>query len=140
MRYAQVGERFGSVFTLSKAEISQFARLSSDFNPLHHDEEFARQTRFGGIIASGPQTTAHFMGVTASYFSQKGAALGLDFHIRFRKPAYPDDPMKIEWMVVDVLFKEKLGGEIVKLEGTLTNSKGEEVLSGLGSVLVTERL
>lgn len=140
MRYAQIGERFSSEVTLSKAEIAEFARLSNDFNPLHHDEAVAKQTRFGGIIASGPQTAAHFMGVTASYFSQKGAALGLDFRIRFRKAAYPDELLRIEWVVMGVEFKEKLKGEIVQLEGSMTNPKGEVVLSGVGSVLVADQL
>lgn len=140
MPYAQIGERFSSEVSFSKSQIAEFARLSGDHNPLHHDEALAQQSRFGSIIASGPQTAAHFMGVTASYFSQQGVALGLDFQIRFRRAAYPDELLRTEWVVTEVEFNAKLGGEIVRLEGTMTNPKGEAVLLGSGTVLVTDKL
>lgn len=140
MRYAEIGESFSDEIRFSTKEISDFARRCGDLNPLHHDAEFARQTRFGGIIASGPQTAAQFMGITATYFSKKGAALGLDFHIQFKKAAYPDEILHSEWTVVSVEWKEKLSGEIVRLEGQMTNPKGEVVLAGTGAILITEKL
>ncbi|MFF9778573.1 MaoC/PaaZ C-terminal domain-containing protein [Streptomyces sp. NPDC013978] len=34
--------------------MANFTGLSSDFYPLHTDEEFAKQTQFGGRIFHGP--------------------------------------------------------------------------------------
>jgi acyl dehydratase len=80
-----VGARITGEVALSLEEIAQFARLSGDLNPLHHDEQYAAQTRFGGVIVSGPQFTSLMMGLTATYFSQETAMPGLEFTFHFRK-------------------------------------------------------
>src|SRR4030067_3150938 len=72
----KVGERFTEEARFSKEEIAEFARLAGDFNPLHHDEEFARANRFQGIIACGPQTASRVLGMTATPFCKRGASPG----------------------------------------------------------------
>ncbi|MER3485942.1 MAG: hypothetical protein C4345_08195, partial [Chloroflexota bacterium] len=39
--------------TVTETDIVMFAGLTGDYNPLHTDEEYARQTLFGGRIAHG---------------------------------------------------------------------------------------
>ncbi len=78
--------------------------------------------------------------MTATYFSKKGASLGLEFTLRFRGPVRPDERLEMVWDVVDVTVKPKLNGEIVKLEGRVTNPAGEAVLTGTGTVLVARSL
>jgi acyl dehydratase len=140
MNYALVGERFGGELLLKTSDIAAFANSIGDYNPIHHDPELAAQTRFGGIIASGPQPAAIFLGLVATYFSRKSAMLGLEFGLKFQKPVFPGQPYRMEWVVAEVEFKEKLKGEIVKLEGQITSAQGEVVLSGTGTVLVTDKL
>lgn len=140
MKYAQVGERFGGEMLLGTADIAAFAKEIGDHNPIHHNPQVAGQTRFGGIIASGPQPAAIFMALTATYFSQSSAMLGLEFSLKFQKPVFPNEPYKMEWVVTEVEFKPKLNGEIVGLQGQVTNSSGEVVLAGTGKVLVVDKL
>ena len=40
---------------IQNQEIQKFARLSGDYNPVHVDEQYARQTMFGGQIVYGVQ-------------------------------------------------------------------------------------
>ena len=101
-RRVRVGERIVGQLSLSLEEIATFARLSGDLNPLHHDEDYARRTRFGGVIACGPQLTSVMMGLTATYFSQGRVMLGLEFTFRFRKAALAGDTIDIVWEVVSV--------------------------------------
>ncbi|WP_370362795.1 MaoC/PaaZ C-terminal domain-containing protein [Desulfopila sp. IMCC35008] len=51
--------------------VSDFANGVGDINPSHHDHEFAKNTRFGRLTASGPHTTALLLSLTASHFSKK---------------------------------------------------------------------
>jgi len=135
-----VGERITEEVRFGKEEIVAFARLAGDFNPLHHDEEFAKTTRFGGIIACGPQTASRFLGMTATHFSKRGASLGLEFTLRFAGPVRPGERLEMVWDVVGVTPKPKLNGVIVKLDGRVTNPAGEVVLTGTGTVLVAHGL
>ncbi len=48
-----VGEIFERIVTFDEQGARTFATLVGDFNPLHHDDEFARKSRFGGLIISG---------------------------------------------------------------------------------------
>src|SRR5207249_11186428 len=117
-----------------------FASAVGDTNPLHHDAEFAAATRFGRLLASGPQTTAHLLALTASHFSQRGAMLGLEFWVRFRQPIYADETITLEWLVVKVTRNERLDGDIVELRGRIKAQDGQTALGAKGRVLVTEKL
>ena len=125
MMHTQPHGRFSAVLALAPDATSAFARVVGDSNPLHHDADFAATTRFGRVLASGPQTTAHLMALTASYFSKRGAMLGLEFWFRFRRPVYADETITLEWLVVAVKESSRLGGEIIDLRGRIHKQNGE---------------
>jgi acyl dehydratase len=140
MMHAQPHERFSAVLALAPEEASAFACAVGDSNPLHHDADFAATTRFGRILASGPQTTAHLMALTASHFAKRGAMLGLEFWFRFRRPVYADETITLEWLVVAVKQSSRLGGEIIDLRGRIRKQNGETAVGAKGRVLVTANL
>ena len=133
-------ERFSSEVTLTPAMVIAFANAAGDNNPIHHDPESAAATRFGKPTASGPHTTALLLALTASHYSKKGAMLGLEFWVRFRRPIYADETIRLEWLVVKVTPNEKLRGEIVELRGRIQGQDGKTALGAKGRVLVTDRL
>jgi 3-hydroxybutyryl-CoA dehydratase len=133
-------ERFSSEVKLSPETVIQFATAAGDNNPIHHDREFAATTRFGRLTASGPQTTALLLALTAAHFSKKGAMLGLEFWVRFRRPIYADETIRLEWMVVRVTPNQKLQGEIVELRGRIKGQDGKTSLGAKGKILITDRL
>jgi len=118
---------------------SAFAHAVGDSNPLHHDAEYAAASRFGRLLASGPQTTAHLLALTASHFSNRGAMLGLEFWVRFRRPVYADETITLEWLVVSVKKNSSLDGEIIDLRGRIRKENGETAVGAKGRVLVTEK-
>jgi acyl dehydratase len=120
--------------------VGAFAHSVGDDNPVHHDPEYAAGTRYGRVIASGTHTTALLLALTASHFSKKGAVVGLEFWVRFRRPVYANDTVRLEWLVVKVTANEKLRGEVVDLRGRIRNQDGETVLGAKGRVLVTDQL
>lgn len=133
-------ERFSSEVTLTPEAVVEFANAAGDTNPIHHDPEFAATTRFGRPTASGPHTTALLLALTTSHFSKKGAMLGLEFWVRFRRAIYADERIRLEWLVVKVTPNEKLRGEVVELRGRIRGEDGKTAVGAKGRVLVTERL
>jgi 3-hydroxybutyryl-CoA dehydratase len=133
-------ERFSSDITLTPEIVGAYARAAGDDNPVHHDPQFVASTRFKRLIASGTHTTALMLGLTASYFSKKGAMVGLEFWVRFRRPVYADETIRLEWLVVKVTPNDKLKGEVVELRGRIKGQDGQTALGAKGRVLVTDRL
>lgn len=133
-------ERFSSEVTLSPAAVAEYARAAGDDNPVHHDPGFAASTRYGRLIASGTHTTALLLGLTAAHFSRKGAMVGLEFWVRFRRPIAADETIHLEWLVVRVTPNEKLNGEIVELRGRIKGQDGQTAVGAKGRVLVTAGL
>ncbi len=70
--------------------IRQFCDAIGDFNPLHRDRDYVKNTRYGGIIAP-PQ----FLGAIAPYSGIAKAAEGLDFHV-----ARVDAGVNVEWFKI----------------------------------------
>ena len=133
-----VGERFGTRVTVTEAHLVLAAGLFGDFNPLHVDEEFARNSRFGGRILHGPFTSALVSAPVGMYFS--GTALAyLEHACRFKAPVRPGDTLTTEWTVREKLDKPKHKGGICVLACVARNQKGDVVLEADGKILVSAR-
>jgi acyl dehydratase len=133
-------ERFSSEVALTPESVVDFATAAGDDNPIHHDAQFAATTRFGRPTASGPHTTALLLALTAAHYSKKGAMLGLEFWVRFRRPIYADETIRLEWLVVKVTPNAKLRGDVVELRGRIRGQDGQTAVGAKGRVLVTDRL
>lgn len=129
-------DRFSSQITLTPDAVVVFATAAGDHNPIHHDPEAAAASRYGGLVASGPQTSGLLMGLAASHFAQLGPMVGLDFWFRFRRPVYADDTIQLEWLVIRVTPHARSGGQIVELRGRVRNGAGETAVGAKGRVLV----
>ena len=140
MAYVYPRERFSSEVMLSLPMVSEFARAVGDDNPLHHDPAVAATTRYGRPIASGTHTSALLLALTASHFSKRGAVVGLEFWVQFRRPVYADETIRLEWLVVKVTPNEKLKGDIVDLRGRVKAQDGATAVGAKGRVLVAARL
>lgn len=136
----QPHQRFSTEYSLSPTIVSQQAQAVGDDNPIHHDPEFAAKTRYGRPIASGTHTTALLLGLTASHFSKGMSMIGLDFWVGFRRPIFADETIRLEWLVIKVTPKKKLGGEIVELRGRIVGQDGKTSLGAKGRVLITNNL
>ncbi|MFN3347841.1 MaoC family dehydratase [Pseudorhodoplanes sp.] len=134
-----VGETFSETLTMTPEEAKAFSRAARDFNPLHLDEGAAAASRYGKLIVSGTQMAAHLMALTATHFTARGEAVGLDFSLRFHKPVYADEIVTLSWEVVEV-NPTAAGREVVDLKGRVLNQKGEVAVAATGRIMVAEKL
>jgi acyl dehydratase len=71
--------------TISEADIVMFAGLTGDYNPVHTDEEFAKQTPFGTRILHGPAVFAIATGLEFRLGLKEGTAiafLGMTWNLK----------------------------------------------------------
>ena len=111
-----------------------------DHNPLHHDEEFAEDTRFAGIIASGAQPVAILMAMCGSQATPDAPGVGLEFNFKLVGPARVDDELLFRWVVTAVEKSDRPKGTIVSLEGEARGSDGKPVVTATAKTLSVERL
>jgi len=135
----RVGEIFSETLTMTPDEAKAFSRAARDFNPLHLDEKAAANSRYKKLIVSGTQMAAHLMALTATHFTARAEAVGLDFALRFHKPVYADETITLSWEVIAV-NATAAGREVVDLKGRVLNEKGEVAVSATGRIMVAESL
>lgn len=135
-RVVRIGERFTASLALPPDSIKSFATLVNDHNPLHHDDAYAEASRFGSLIASGTQPTAHLMAMLATHFSADAQPLGLEFAIKLVRAVKANDVLAMSWQVTDAHWKPSLNGDLVKLEGQALNQHGETMLKATATIVV----
>jgi acyl dehydratase len=136
------GDRFESArFEISEALIVEFGRFY-DAQVFHTDPQAARETIYGGLIASGLQTIA----LTFKLFLETGTLAasslgspGLD-EIRWRVPVRPGDTVHVVAEVVETRAStSKPDRGIVRFAYTTRNQRGEVVMTLIGHQLLRRR-
>lgn len=126
-----VGERALIVKTLTEQDVEHFAKLSGDFNPVHINEDFARQTRFKKRIAHGMLAASLVSRVIGTKLPGPGT-IYLSQTLKFKAPVYFGDTIFAE---VEIIEKNTAKNRL-KLKTHCTNQKGVVVLEGEALVLV----
>jgi 3-hydroxybutyryl-CoA dehydratase len=80
-----VGRSAERTHVVTAADIDAFAAVTGDANPVHLDEAYAAQTRFGGRIAHGMLAAGFISAVLGMQLPGPGA-IYLSQALRFRRP------------------------------------------------------
>ena len=125
--------------TIERERMVEFARLYDPI-PLHLDEEYAKNTKFGGLIAPGVMT---FMSVWAEFvklnmFGEELIA-GKSTKIEWFKPVYAGDTLKGKARVSSVTRRNAYNG-ICEVTVDVYNQHGEMVLSDVTESVVKYRV
>jgi acyl dehydratase len=155
MRYLEdikVGERneIGS-HTFGREEIIAFAK-KYDPQPFHVDEAAAARSHFGGLCASGWQTSAVCMRLIVEANRREDERLraqGLPVaasgpspgvrDVRWLKPVYVGDTISFATEILEARPSSRPGYGLVVTRSTGTNQHGEPVYSVQGAVFVERR-
>ena len=121
--------------TITQADVTKFAGLTGDFDPLHMDHEFAQQTPFGKPVAHGLLGLSVVAGLGSTAPELRTVAfLGIrDW--QFLRPIYFGDTVH----VVNEVIEKRLAGRRrgrVSWKRQLINQNGEVVQAGIFETLV----
>jgi 3-hydroxybutyryl-CoA dehydratase len=126
----QVGDTDSLTKTITDDDIRAFADLTSDHNPVHLDDEFAKTTRFGRRIAHGMLSAGLISAVLANKLPGTGTVY-LSQSLTFVAPVYPGDTVTARVTVTRVREDKP----IITLETICTNQRDEPVIRGEAVVL-----
>ena len=123
-----VGQKVEHEKLVTDEDVRKFAQISGDYNPIHLDDDFAKNSVFGTRIAHGILTASHISAVIGYIFPGPGW-IYLGQSLRFRAPVRIGDTIKT---VVEVIATEEKNN-IVKLS---TNCKVKDtvVLEGTATI------
>ncbi len=123
--------------TITEADVTLFAGISGDFNPLHINEQFAKTQMFGKRVVHGAFSSAlisavlgfHLFGPGALYASQK---------VIFKKPVFIGDTVTAVATITKKYTKEGKSGvlQFLDVETKVYNQKDEVVTDGEAQVIV----
>ena len=128
MTTPKIGDERELVLTenLTRTQIVQYAGASSDFNPLHSDERFAKEIAgFPSVFAHGMLTMGMTGRVLTDWFGPESL---LRYGVRFVGQVWPGDHLTAKATVTAV------DGDEVSLDVATTNGNGDVVLRGTAAV------
>jgi len=123
--------------TITETDVVLFAGLSGDYNPLHTDAEFARETPFGERIAHGLLVLSIVTGMAQQMGFIDGTVLafrGVEW--KFSRPVKFDDTVHARFEVVEKKAMRRLGGGVVIFKITVLNQRDEIVQKGTWTALI----
>ena len=128
-----IGMTHQTEHVITEKDIELFAEVSGDRNPLHMDEEFAKQTAFGQRIAHGALTASYISGILGNDLPGPGSIF-VGLNMRFRRPVYLGSHATVKVEVTEM--KER--GNRVTLKVSC-NVDGKAAISGEAMVMVPKR-
>ena len=117
-------------FQYTEREIIDFAR-QYDPQPMHTDVDAARQSVYGGLIASGWQTATSYMRHLVDQVMRDSSSLGspgVD-NLRWLKPVRPGDTLRARFKILETRpSNSRPDWGIVRSRGELLNQDDEIVM------------
>ena len=125
-----LGDKFSVTRKISDQLIRSFAELSGDRNPIHLDDDFASQTRFGRRIAHGMLSGALISSVLGNEFAEEKIVY-LSQTMRFVAPVFVGDTITVTATVASIREDKP----IVTVETVCSNQDGETTMTGEAAVM-----
>lgn len=123
--------------TITEADLVQFAGLTGDYNPMHTDAEYMKDSAFGQRIAHGMLTLSYAVGQAYQLgFMERTVMAFRGLEMKFSLPVFIGDTIHVELKVIEKKEARRMGGGWVTLEVKIVNQAGKTVQSGTWTVLL----
>ena len=109
-----VGDSFRTTRTFTDDDVTLFAQISRDYNPIHFDARFAKAKNFSAPICQGL--------LAASLVTEIGGQIGWlasAMNFRFKRPVYVGETITCSWVItaIDQNGRAKTSVTITKEDG-----------------------
>ena len=127
-----VGQKVTFSEKIDELLLTDFAKLSGDFNPLHMDEDYALNTNFEKRVCHGMLLASFFSQLVGMYLPGKNS-LYFSQSLNFRNPCFVDDEVTIAGEITE----KKSNTRIITIKTTI--SRGTTIIiDGTAKVIVRE--
>ena len=126
--------------TVTEADVVNFAGLSGDYNPLHTDEEFAKQNLFGTRIAHGALGFIISTGLSNQMGIYEGTTIAfLECTVKYPAPLKIGDTIHVAVTPTEVKHSSKPGRGILKQKLLLVNQNDQTVMESDQTLMMKSR-
>jgi acyl dehydratase len=126
--------------TITETDVVTFAGLSGDFNPMHTDAEYSKNTQFGKRVSHGLLGLSIASGLAYQMGFMEGTVMaftGLEW--KFRAPIFIGDTIRVQAEVKKVRAMKAAGGGFVTFEIKVLNQDDAVTQRGEWTVLIASR-
>jgi len=127
----RVGEKASTTKTFTEQDVYRFAEISGDYNPVHVNDNFAKNTRFKRRIVHGMLVASLLSSVVGTQLPGTGT-IYLAQTLNFKAPVFLGDTISAEVEVIEKLVAKSR----LKLKTICCNQTGVVVIEGEALVLV----
>lgn len=129
----KIGDSASFSKTITDSDVKMFAGITGDFNPVHINKEFAKETMFKDRIAHGMLVASLFSTVLGTQLPGEGAIYAGQ-ELKFTKPVYLEDTITATVTVTELDVEKNR----VVLETIATNQNGDVVIKGFARLMPTK--
>jgi len=127
--------------TITEADVVNFAGLSGDFNPIHMDEESAKQGIFGTRIAHGALGYIISTGLVNGMGIAEGTTIAfLECTLKYPAPLKIGDTVRAIVIPTDIHHSSKPGKGILTQEVKLVNQDDIVVMESTQKLMLKSRV
>lgn len=127
----EIGLKYSFELILNEELVNDFAKISGDLNPLHMDEQYAKETKFGKRVCHGMLLASFFSRLVGMYLPGK-KALYFSQNLNFVYPGFINDKIIVKGEVIDKSEATKM----IKLKTTIINQDEKLLIEGIAQILI----
>lgn len=127
----EVGLNHSFEVEIDEKLVNDFAKISGDFNPLHMDEKYVKNTKFGKRVCHGMLLASFFSKLVGMYLPGENA-LYFSQNLNFVEPCFIGDKVTVNGEIVD----KSEATRMIKIKTTILNQNDKTLVEGIAQVLV----
>lgn len=126
----KIGDKASMTKTVSEYDVYAFAGITGDFNPVHIDAEFAKETMFKGRIAHG-MLSAGFISAVLGTALPGANTIYMGQELSFRAPVRIGDTVTATVEIIELIEAKNR----IICRTTVTNQDGVLVVDGKATMM-----